>query len=222
MSNLYKFLSSTTLNLTASATVVIECFGAGGRGSKNGNGGSGGAYSRVTKALESGSYLIGVGKNDYNGYGNGGDTWFKSGSLGVIICQAGGGRQDGTIDWQVSQATGSTIYYGGYGSPDFMGYASYNGSAGGGGAGNGGNGQSGQSAFFSTEFTAAIGGTGSWIAGDGTGNGGNGGFYYSGANVNKVHPPKTGSYPGGGGGGAYDYGAETETAGGDGVLFLTY
>lgn len=222
MSNLYKFLSSATLNLTASKTVVIECFGAGGRGSKTGNGGSGGAYSKVTKTLEAGTYSIGVGKNDYNGYGNGGDTWFKSGSANVVICQAGGGRQDGTITWQLSQATGSTIYYGGYGCPDFMGYASYNGSGGGGGAGNGGNGQSGQSAFFSTDLVAAVGGTGSWINGDGTGNGGNGGFYYSGANVNKVHPPTDGAYPGGGGGGAYDYGAETETNGGDGVLFLTY
>jgi len=202
--------------------VFIECIGAGGRGSKTGNGGSGGAYSAVTKTLGSGSYLIGVGKNDYNGYGNGGDTWFKSGSLNVIICQAGGGTQDGTITHQITYATGSTIYYGGYGSPDFMGYASYNGSGGGGVAGNGGNGQSGQSAFFSTDLVAAVGGTGSWINGDGAGNGGSGGFYYCGANVNKVHPPTDGAYPGGGGGGAYDYGAETETNGGDGVMYLTY
>ena len=41
---LYKFTSSTTLNLTSSKSVLIECFGAGGRGSKTGNGGSGGAY----------------------------------------------------------------------------------------------------------------------------------------------------------------------------------
>jgi len=219
---LYRFTSSTTLHLTSSKSVFIECIGAGGRGSKTGNGGSGGAYSAVTKTLGSGSYLIGVGKNDYNGYGNGGDTWFKSGSLNVIICQAGGGTQDGTITHQITYATGSTIYYGGYGSPDFMGYASYNGSGGGGVAGNGGNGQSGQSAFFSTDLVAAVGGTGSWINGDGAGNGGSGGFYYCGANVNKVHPPTDGAYPGGGGGGAYDYGAETETNGGDGVMYLTY
>jgi hypothetical protein len=219
---LYKFTSSTTLNLTSSKSVLIECFGAGGRGSKTGNGGSGGAYSAVTKTLGSGSYLIGVGKNDYNGYGNGGDTWFKSGSLDVIICQAGGGNQDGTITHQITYATGSTKYYGGTGCPDYTGYASYNGSGGGGGAGNGGNGQDGQSAFFSTTVSASLGGTGSWINGDGTGNGGNGGFYYAGANVNGVFQPETGSYPGGGGGGAYDYGAETEAAGGDGVLYLTY
>lgn len=219
---LYKFTSSTTLNLTSSKSVLIECFGAGGRGSKTGNGGSGGAYSAVTKTLGSGSYLIGVGKNDYNGYGKGGDTWFKSGSANVIICQAGGGNQDGTISNQLTYATGSTKYYGGTGCPDYTGYASYNGSGGGGGAGNGGNGQDGQGAFFSTTVSASLGGTGSWINGDGTGNGGNGGFYYAGASVNGVFQPENGSYPGGGGGGAYDYGAETESLGGDGVVFLTY
>ena len=171
---LYKFTSSTTLNLTSSKSILIECFGAGGRGSKTGNGGSGGAYSAVTKTLGSGSYLIGVGKNDYNGYGKGGDTWFKSGSANVIICQAGGGNQDGTISNQLTYATGSTKYYGGTGCPDYTGYASYNGSGGGGGAGNGGNGQDGQSAFFSTAVSASLGGTGSWINGDGTGNGSSG------------------------------------------------
>jgi len=129
----YTFLTSGTFGLTASKSCTIECYGAGGRGSKIGNGGSGGAYSKVIKTLNSGSYLVGVGQNDYNGYGNGGDTWFKSGSADVIICQAGGGRQDGTIDWQLVQATGSTKYYGGYGAADFMGYASYNGGGGGGG-----------------------------------------------------------------------------------------
>lgn len=210
------FLSSGTFSLTSSAAVTIECYGAGGRGSRTGNGGSGGAYSKVIKTLNSGSYSVGVGKNDYNGYGQGGDTWFKSGSAAVIICQAGGGRQDGTIDWQLTQATGSTKYYGGYGSSDFQGYASYNGGGGGGGAGPTGNGGNGQSAFFSTPNTAAAGGTGNT-----TGDGGAGGFYYAGSATNAVVSPKAGSFPGGGGGGAFDYGPINEALGGDGVCYVT-
>ena len=212
------FLSSGTFGLTSTKTVTIECYGAGGRGSKTGNGGSGGAYSKRILSLNSGSYSVGVGKNDYNGYGNGGDTWVKSGSHDVIICQAGGGRQDGTIDWQLTQATGSTKYYGGYGSPDFQGYASYNGSGGGGGAGPTGNGSNGQSAFYSTSTVA---GPASGGLGNTTGNGGNGGFYYAAAATNGVIAPSAGSFPGGGGGGAYDYGTAVEALGGDGVCYIT-
>jgi hypothetical protein len=210
------FLSSGTFTLASQKSVTIECYGAGGRGSKTGNGGSGGAYSSKTITLNAGDYLVGIGKNDYNGYGNGGDTWFKSGSHDVIICQAGGGRQDGTIDWQLTQATGSVKYYGGYGSPDFQGYASYNGSGGGGGAGPTGNGANGQSAFFSTVATAAAGG-----AGNTTGKGGNGGWYCAGPSTNGAIAPSAGSFPGGGGGGAFDYGPVTETVGGDGVCYVT-
>jgi hypothetical protein len=216
MATTFTFLSSGTFGLTASAACTIECYGAGGRGSKTGNGGSGGAYSKVIKTLGSGSYLVGIGKNDYNGYGQGGDTWFKSGSTDVIICQAGGGRQDGTITWQYSQATGSTKYYGGNGSPDFTGYASYNGSGGGGGAGPTGNGSDGQSAYYSTIITAATGGLGNT-----TGNGGDGAYYYAGANVNTVLPAGDGAFPGGGGGGTYDYGTCSEALGGNGVCYVT-
>ena len=216
MATTFTFLSSGTFGLTASAACTIECYGAGGRGSKTGNGGSGGAYSKVIKTLGSGSYLVGVGQNDYNGYGNGGDTWFKSGSANVIICQAGGGRQDGTIDWQLPQATGSTKYYGGYGSSDFQGYASYNGGGGGGGAGPTGNGQTGQSAFFSTDTAAASGGLGNT-----TGKGGNGSFYYAGAATNGIIAAKNGTFPGGGGGGTFDYGPATEALGGAGVCYVT-
>jgi hypothetical protein len=216
MANTYTFLSSGTLVLTESKAVTIECYGAGGRGSKTGNGGSGGAYSKLIKTL-TGSFLVGVGKNDYNGYGNGGDTWFKSGSANVIICQAGGGRQDGTIDWQLSAATGSTKYYGGYGSADFQGYASYNGSGGGGGAGPTGNGANGQSAFYSTGGSPATGGLGNT-----TGNGGDGAYYYAGPCVNGVITAKDGAFPGGGGGGTFDYGPATEALGGNGVCYVTY
>jgi hypothetical protein len=217
MATTITFLSSGTFSLTASKSCTIECYGAGGRGSKTGNGGSGGAYSKLIKTLGSGSYLVGVGQNDYNGYGNGGDTWFKSGSADVIICQAGGGRQDGTTDWQLTQATGSTKYYGGLGSADYQGYSSYNGSGGGGGAGPTGNGKDGQSAYLSTPYEAAAGGLGNT-----TGNGGSGGYYYAGANVNRIVSPSKGSFPGGGGGGAYDYGAQIESLGGNGVCYVTY
>lgn len=210
------FLSSGTFTLVSPATVTIQCYGAGGRGSKTGNGGSGGAYSSRAIALNAGAYLVGVGKNDYNGYGNGGDTWVKSGSLDVIICQAGGGNQDGSIANQLTAATGSTKYYGGYGSSDFQGYASYNGGGGGGGAGPTGNGANGQSAFFSTSNVAAAGG-----AGNTTGKGGNGGFYYAAAATNGVISPSAGSFPGGGGGGAFDYGTADEALGGDGACYIT-
>ena len=210
------FLSSGTFSLTSSAAVTIECYAAGGRGSSTGNGGSGGAYSKVTKTLGSGSYPVGVGKNDYNGYGQGGDTWFKSGSAAVIICQAGGGRQDGSIAWQLHQATGSTVYYGGYGSADFQGYASYNGGGGGGGAGPTGNGGNGQSAYFSAPNAPATGGLGNT-----TGVGGNGSYYNAGSAANGVVYPTNGSFPGGGGGGGYDYGPIEESLGGDGVCYVT-
>lgn len=216
MATTFTFLASGTFGLTSSKSVTIECYGAGGRGSKTGNGGSGGAYSKVIKTLTSGSYLVGVGQNDYNGYGNGGDTWFKSGSAAVIICQAGGGNQNGTIANQLTSATGSTVYYGGYGSSDFQGYASYNGGGGGGGASSTVNGGNGQSAFYSTELTAASGG----YSVDG-GNGGRGGFYFAGAATNGVIAPQAGTFPGGGGGGSYDYGAAYETDGGNGVCYVT-
>lgn len=216
MATTFTFLASATFGLTSSATCTIECYGGGGRGSRTGNGGSGAAYSKVIKTLGSGSYLVGVGLNDYNGYGRGGDTWFKSGSANVIICQAGGGNQDGTIANQLTSATGSTKYYGGYGSSDFQGYASYNGSGGGGSAGPTGNGENGQSAFFSTPNAGAAGG-----AGNTTGKGGTGGFYYAAAATDGAISPSNGSFPGGGGGGAYDYGAVTEALGGNGVCYVT-
>jgi hypothetical protein len=213
------FLSSGTFVLTGShlgQSVTIECYGAGGRGSKLGNGGAGGGYSKAIVTLPTGSYSVGVGENDFNGYGNGGDTWFKSGSNNIIICQAGGGNQDGTIDNQLTSATGSTVYYGGHGCPDFKGYSSYNGSGGGGGASSTANGQNGQSAYYSTEYTPASGGYS--VAG---GNGGAGGFYYAGAGANRVVVPKAGKFPGGGGGGAYDYGTAFEAFGGNGACYIT-
>ena len=219
MATTFTFLSSGTFTLTGShvgQSVTIACYGAGGRGSNTGNGGSGGAYSKIIKVLPTGSYLVGVGKNDYNGYGNGGDTWFKSGSANIIVCQAGGGNQDGTIDNQLTSATGSTVYYGGYGCPDFQGYSSYNGSGGGGGASETANGQNGQSAFYSTDLTAASGGYS--VAG---GTGGAGGFYYAGAATNRVVAPTEGSFPGGGGGGSYDYGNAYDAIGGNGVCYIT-
>lgn len=216
MATTFTFLSTGTFGLTSSKTITIECYGAGGRGSNTGNGGSGGAYSARTIALTSGSYLVGVGKNDYNGYGNGGDTWFKSGSANVVICQAGGGNQDGAIANQITSATGSTKYYGGYGSSDFQGYSSYNGGGGGGGAGPTGNGSNGQSAFFSTAAGPASGGLGNT-----TGKGGVGGFYCAGPSFNGAVTAGDGTFPGGGGGGAFDYGPVNEALGGNGVCYIT-
>lgn len=215
------FTTSGTFNLTSSVLVTITCVGAGGHGSITGNGGSGGAYAVTRKTLQSGSYTVTVGQATST---DGGDSYFTSAS--VIICRAPGGKNDGTITHQTALLTGSeAIGYGGHGSPDFQGYASYNGS-GGGECGTGigdGNGQDGQSAYYSTATSPARGGASVGFEGNvGQGAGGVGSFYYAGANVSQIFPAGNGEFPGGGGGGAYDYGRDSSGGGAGGLVRVVY
>lgn len=221
MSTTLTYLTNGTLSLTASKAVTIVCVGAGGAGSRTGNGGSGGAYAKTIKTLQSGSYSIVVGAATAT---DGGLSSFTSAS--VVICKAPGGKQDGTITHQTALLTGSSVVgYGGHGCPDFLGYASYNGSGGGeAGTGVGAlNGADGQSAYYSTSTSPAAGGASGGVNGTvGAGAGGSGGYYYAGAGVNQVFPAGNGAFPGGGGGGSYDYGTFSPGTGANGVVYVTY
>lgn len=195
---------------SGSGSVTMACWGAGGHGNSTGNGGSGGAYAVTTVSnLPTGSYFVNVGKATANG----GGSSFVTSSAGVVLARAPGGNKDGTVTNQSALLTGSVVAsVGGKGSPDFVGYSSYNGS-GGGGAGGG----DGQSAFYSTRDVGAAGGV-STVGG----NGGVGAFYYAGSGVDQIMSASSGAFPGGGGGGSYDYGRNTSGNGGDGQVVITY
>lgn len=207
------YTTNTTFTTLVPLAVTMSAVGAGGHGSSTGNGGSGGAFAQSYRTLLSGSYTIVVGQATST---DGGHSYIAS-SSGQILLRAPGGKADGTIAHQEALLTGSKYaYYGGHGSPDFQGYASYNGSGGGQAGSINGNGADGQSAFYSTGGTAAAGGNGY----DGTGAGGAGAYYYAGAGVNQVFPAGAGAFPGGGGGGSYDYGNNTSGAGANGVVII--
>lgn len=211
------FTSNGTFHVTASSlAVTMSCVGAGGHGSSTGNGGSGGAYAQSYRTLYTGSYSVYVGQATAN---DGGNSYVLSGSNNVVIIRAPGGKQDGTIDHQATFLTGSKYaYYGGHGCPDFLGYASYNGSGGGQAGSINGNGQDGQSAFMSTTSSPASGG----YAYGGIGAGGNGAYYRAGSTANGVISATDGIYPGGGGGGSYDYGNDSSGVGANGNVIITF
>ena len=221
MSTTITYLTNGTLSLTASKEVIIVCVGAGGHGSRTGNGGSGGAYAKTIATLPSGSYPVVVGAATATDGGYSSVT-----SASIVICKAPGGNKDGTIAHQTALLTGSSVVgYGGHGYPDFLGYSSYNGS-GGGEAGTGVNainGADGTSAYYSTPTSPADGGASSGVNGVvGTGAGGAGAYYYAGGGVNQVRSAENGAFPGGGGGGSYDYGTNSAGAGANGVVYITY
>lgn len=221
MSLTLTYTSNGTFAVTQSVSATIVCVGAGGHGSNTGNGGSGGAYAKTIRTLQSGSYPVFVGLATST---DGGNSYVTSAS--VVVCRAPGGKKDGSITHQTALLTGSAVVgYGGHGCPDFLGYACYNGS-GGGEAGTGVgtyNGQDGESAFYSTETSGARGGASAGVNGtSGTGAGGTGAYYYAGAGTNQVFPAGNGSFPGGGGGGSFDYGNDTSGAGANGVVYITY
>jgi hypothetical protein len=211
------YTSNGTFHVTGSSlAVTMSCVGAGGNGSTVGNGGSGGAYAQSYRTLYTGSYAVYVGQATAT---DGGDSYILSGSNNVVIIRAPGGKQDGSIDHQSALLTGSKYaYYGGHGSPDFLGYSSYNGSGGGQAGSINGNGQSGQNAFFSTVSSPASGG----YAYDGTGAGGDGAYYRAGSTTNGVIPATAGTAPGGGGGGSYDYGISSAGAGAAGIVTIAF
>lgn len=207
------YTSNGTFTTLVPLAVTMSAVGAGGHGSNFGNGGSGGAFAQTYRTLLSGSYTIVVGQATAI---DGGHSYVASAS-GQILLRAPGGKRDGTIDHQQTLLTGSKYaYYGGHGSPDFQGYASYNGSGGGQAGSINGNGQDGQSAFNSTTSAGAPGGN----AYDGTGAGGAGAYYYAGPSTNGVIAAINGGFPGGGGGGSYDYGTDSSGPGANGVVII--
>ena len=199
------YTSNGTLNLTASVSTAISCWGAGGDGNTNGTGGSGGAYATRTLTLQSGSYTIVVGQPNADGAGNGGNTSFISAS--VIIIRAAGGKSDGTIAHQASLNTGSTTYVGGTGASFSNGYGNYGSGGGGSGAGGLGNGVAAVASTLSgASFTVFGGTTGGSVGADGSaagaGSGGNGAYYDAGPN-SRLIAATDGVVPAGGGGGGY-------------------
>jgi len=209
----YTYTSNTTFSVTGSTPATMSAVGAGGHGSISGNGGSGGAYAEAYVTLLSGSYTVVVGQATST---DGGHSYIAS-SSGQILLRAPGGKMDGTIDDQATLLTGSKYaYYGGRGSSDFQGYASYNGSGGGQAGSINGNGENGQSGFYSTGETPASGGS----AYNGVGAGGDGAYYYAGADTNVVKTGQDGTFPGGAGGGSFDYGANSAGSGANGVVIV--
>ena len=213
----FTYTSNGTFHVTASSVAVtMSCVGAGGHGSNLGNGGSGGAYAQAYRTLYTGSYAVYVGQATTT---DGGNSYILSGSGNVVIIRAPGGKADGTIDHQQTLLTGSKYaYYGGHGSPDFQGYASYNGSGGGQAGSISGNGQDGTSAFFSTTSAGASGGS----LYSGVSAGGTGAYYYAGPATNAVITATDGTFPGGGGGGSYDYGTDRSGAGANGRVIINF
>jgi hypothetical protein len=216
MINTLTFSQDATWSLShpsSSTVATIQAWGAGGHGGSTGNGGSGGGFAEITCSLGNGDYPIVVGQPTEK---DGGLSSFTSAS--VVIVQAPGGKIDGTVDEQASLLTGSSTAIGGHGSPDYKGYSSYNGSGGGSSGGPGGNGAVGQSAFYSTKTSPASGGK------DGdprSGDGGNGAFFDAGT-FGGIISAQAGKTPGGGGGGAYDYGQNSSGQGGVGKVEVVF
>ena len=200
-----------TGSVSGSSSVRIQCWGAGGHGSYSGLGGSGGAYSESTLVLDPGTYNVTVGIADlYSEDPSVQDTYFSSDSNDLVI--AGGGSNDGTIDYQRSISTGSIQFFGGV-SP------TSDASGGGGSAGSTSNGAPGANSFLATTTSGAPGGQSPT---DG-GNGGAGAFYYAGAGVNQVYSAQGGSFPGGGGGGNYSSaGKDFSAPGANGQVIITF
>lgn len=226
MSTTLNYTSDSTFHVTASSvSTEISCWGAGGSGNANGQGGSGGAYAASTITLPSGAYQLYVGQSNYDGAGNGGNTYFVSAS--IIRVRAAGGKSDGTVSHQATLNTGSAKSLGGVGgyvvSGDYNG--SGGGAAGGGlGAGDPGHINTGAGASFEQfghSVTGSAGGLGSIGGG---GDGGEGGYYRATTNSGLI-AGKPGSLPGGGGGGGYSGESntiDTTGAGAGGYITLTF
>ena len=223
----FTFLTSTTWNFTGSAfgggdpTASISAsfivVGAGGHGSATGNGGSGGAFAQTTASfVTSGSkFYICVGQPTAT---DGGTSSFAiSGS--TVFARAAGGRQDGTIAHQVTLTTGSyKVRYGGLGGEDYVGYDNYSGAGGGGAGGYTADGEAGQSGFFTKQESGALGGL--WMNTGATQRGGVGAYYNAGPGNGGIMKATDGEFPGCGGGGGFDYGADSSGTGGAGYVVV--
>lgn len=226
MSTTLTYTADSTFHVTASSvSTAISCWGAGGSGNANGQGGSGGAYAASTITLPSGAYSLYVGQPNYDGAGNGGNTYFVSAS--IIRVRAAGGRSDGTVSHQATLNTGSAKSLGGLGgvvnSGDYNG--SGGGAAGGGsGAGDAGHINTGAGASFEQFGNSVTGSSGGLGSVGGGGNGGEG-AYYRATTISGLIAGKPGSLPGGGGGGGYSGESnplDTTGAGGGGYITLTF
>lgn len=189
--------------------VLVEAWGAGGKGSTvnsgtvAGGGGGGGAYSRSYLMLTAGSYSINPGSGSTS-TSAGGDSSFDS----LVIAKGGSSVANnsatGAAGGLASAGTGQTRYSGGTGGTGATGIG---GGSGGGGA-SAGPGASGGNGSIATGGNAPANG----------GDGGNGRSILLQGQGNGV----IGDIPGGGGGGAYrTSGTRTGGAGADGQIVIT-
>jgi hypothetical protein len=206
----WTFTGSAVAGIGNLPTASITCIGAGAKGSADGTGGSGGVYARKILQLTSGSkYTIVVGTGLT---GDGGASSFSTSGSALSLVKAAGGKSDGTVSHQLAASSGSTVYVGGAGGENYTGYGNYNGGGGGGAAGPLGAGFAGQSGHLALRDTPASGGMMNANKPTPT-YGGNGAFYKAGAAWNGIVPASAGEYPGGAGGGGYDYPAGGNSAG---------
>lgn len=208
------------------ASIRVEAWGAGGRGSTRtnsdegngvGSGGGGGGYSRGLINVTSGAvYHLTVGAGGNVSTGTGGVSWFNaavnsntaptSNATGVLA-RGGSNKANNTND----AGGGATAGYGNqatYTGGDGAVGPNNNPNRGGGGGSSAGTGSNGTNATGTPGAIAPLGG-------------GNGG---AGRNVNSQGPGNVGIAPGGGGGGAYRSSSNTRSggAGADGQVRITY
>lgn len=204
--------SSTTDTFTTTSTwvapagvtsVIVEAWGAGGRGANGdgfesgGGGGGGGAYSKKLSisVTPGNSYTVTVGVGGSTGTPAGGDSWFSTSGTVLAKGGAGGNSTAPGAGGASGSGIGDTKYSGGTGGS----VTSSAGSGGGGGAG-----------------TTAIGGNGSGSSG-GAGGSTSGGTGGSGGGFNSGF---AGSTIGGGGGGGGQNGSGANGARGE--VKITY
>lgn len=211
--SIWLFTSSLVWNYEGkSVDVIVECWGAGAHGHKDGSGGSGGAYAANTFTLKPGKYEIVVGDGEI---GDGGETYLES-EDGIVV-KAAGGKMNGSVAHQLTESYGKIVYIGGKGGTA----SSANGAGGGGAAGALGNGFDGEHGSTATHKNPAGGGK---YNNEGANNyGGNGAFYYAGPGTNGLHSATAGAIPGCGGGGGYNQAtANLSAPGGVGCLVIWF
>jgi hypothetical protein len=192
-------------------SVVVECWGGGGKGGSRtssgaGGGAGGGAYSRSVIGVVPGtSYIVTVGAGSTTTL-SGGDSWF--GSLSTILAKGGNSvannSSSGASGGSAQSGIGEIKFSGGNGANGHHGSGLDYGGGGGSSAGIGENGNGGNFQY---------GG----IAPDGGGNGGDGKEGTNASSSRESGPGSDGSTPGGGGGGALRIGTGSPYSGGNGA-----
>ena len=203
-----------------------------------------GTYTASVGLCESASFYSGssylpipTGSVIPNYYTDGSASFFAAGSVALV--SAAGGRYDGTTTAQSSSLTGSITFQGGAGgnytylwltngvdSQTGIVRSEYGNLAGSGGGGSAG--PSGSGASGSVKGAHGNSGPGGGFPGVGSvGYGGAGSYYYYGPTAgifDGVQSASRGSIPGGGGGGSWAQGLNTDTSmpGGSGQITITY